>query len=488
MVKNLKLITILVSFLCVSSVLANEIIVGPYLHFEEPGTMIIRWQTLEPTGSVLEFNTDNANFFTYEELSRKNDHEVLIQGIEEGAKYQYFIFDQDGENYNSLSNQAEIDSFYFKTRPGDDEKLSMWVLGDPGVMGDPNMKRSLRKDQLRVKKGFFKYLEKNEVQDLDYIVALGDNAYHRGTWQEYKDGFFDPYAEHLFKYPLYSVFGNHDQGLDKKDEGHAPSARSYPEPYGVYYDLFELPDAKAYYSLDDKNAHLIFLDSTDSFWEDYDGSNYEIVWDHESSYGNKMLEWLKNDLKNNDKKWTVVFFHHPPFGESEDPEEKNHDLWKAWTNAYIVPLLHEYNVDLVLMGHIHNYQRSYPLQIKEISLDRSKLKPKSNFNKKKEAFQKKLMETMDSLNLPRFKAYESAYEKQSYIKEHDPIYVVMGSSGAAFKELPEITDPAFFKRGEVAGSALLEITEEKIDFKFIDKKAKVFDQFEIKDRLQDKID
>lgn len=61
-------------------------------------------------------------------------------------------------------------------------------------------------------------------------------------------------------------------------------------------------------------------------------------------------KWLKKVLDENDKKWTVVTFHHPIFSAStgrDNPELRAH--WK--------PLLDQYNVDLALQGHDHSYAR-----------------------------------------------------------------------------------------------------------------------------------
>ena len=485
MAKNIRLLILGFTLLQFSAVLANEIIIGPYLHFDSPQTMIVRWETLEPSPSILEYNIDGENFYTLEELSIKTKHEALIQGFEFDTNYQYRIFDkkyEDGEDkYIKLENQAKLNEFNFKTRPEDDDTLKLWVLGDPGVKGDPKLRRRVRRSQPKVKKAFFKYLKKNEInnKEIDYVVALGDNAYAKGTWEEYKNGFFTPYAGKLHSYYLYSVFGNHDQGLDKRGKGLAPSARSYPKPSGIYYDFFELPGNRAYYSVDEKHAHLIFLDTTDSLWEDYNGKNFEVVWSDKSKKRNRMLDWLKKDLKQNDKEWTVVFFHHPPFGQNEHPEEKLSDIWKAWTNAYIAPLLDEYKVDLVLTGHIHNYQRSYPISVERKDIDRSVLTERTNIKEEKRAFIEKNCAILDELKLPNYKPVVSSQSKRIYSKSDDPIYVIMGSSGAAFKNLPEKPSSVFFKAGKVAGSALLEINKEMIDFKFINKKAKVFDHLVI---------
>ena len=69
------------------------------------------------------------------------------------------------------------------------------------------------------------------------------------------------------------------------------------------------------------------------------------------------LKWLKEDLRraneDNTVLWTVVFFHQPPYASFSHKSRKDlRDSWGA--------LFDECNVDLVLNGHCHGYQRNYP--------------------------------------------------------------------------------------------------------------------------------
>ena len=399
---------------------ANKITLGPYLQQSGKDSVIVKWQTKKLAPSILEYSKDGENFYTIKENILKKEHELLLTGLDADTKYSYSIFalnkkkSKDG-SYKILENRDDAEQFQFSSLKEKPEIVSVWVLGDPGVRGDRKLGRKIHKTQLKVRKEFFNYLHANRIDDFEFIIALGDNAYSHGTLREYKKGFFEPYSEILPSYSVYSAFGNHDGGIDKKHMTY--SARSYPSPRGVYYDLFSLPGNEVYYSFDRGEVHFVFLDSFDSLWENLQSNNFEKVWTDKSSAPNKMLDWLKQDLKQNKKTWTVVCFHHPPFGQTELIDEKTQDIWKAWTNAYIAPVLHESNVDLVLMGHIHNYQRSYPLRLERNDLDRSKLKAKSKIKKDKKHFVEKYIKLLDELKLPRYLPIASSTEKKSYTKE-----------------------------------------------------------------------
>ena len=70
-----------------------------------------------------------------------------------------------------------------------------------------------------------------------------------------------------------------------------------------------------------------------------------------------MYTWLSNDLANNQQRWTVVYFHHPPYTMGTHNSDTDIQLINMRTN--IVPLLESYHVDLVLSGHSHVNERSY---------------------------------------------------------------------------------------------------------------------------------
>ncbi len=56
--------------------------------------------------------------------------------------------------------------------------------------------------------------------------------------------------------------------------------------------------------------------------------------------------------------WRIVYFHHPPYSYGTHGNT-------TWMHDEIVPLLEHHGVDLILSGHDHNFQRSYPLQAGE---------------------------------------------------------------------------------------------------------------------------
>jgi 3',5'-cyclic AMP phosphodiesterase CpdA len=74
-----------------------------------------------------------------------------------------------------------------------------------------------------------------------------------------------------------------------------------------------------------------------------------IVLDANRLNEESQTRWLRTQLRSARLDWTIVIMHQPPYSCSRggDPQVREH-----WA-----PLLEEYEVDLVISGHEHNYQR-----------------------------------------------------------------------------------------------------------------------------------
>ncbi len=297
---------------------------GPYLNMGTPSSAIVRWYTNNPTPSVLSYGTDPLNLDSTITLSADTrEHIVNVTGLEPDTKYYYSI---DGvPSYVNIPTDQ-----YFFTSPEKDAKADarIWVLGDFGV---------LLPTQFIV---YQDYLLRNAGQETDLWMWLGDNAYDKGTFAEYQTNVFAVYPQVLKNHMLLPSLGNHDVKACQTliDEG-------------PYFDMFSLPSqgeaggvpsgTEAYYSYDHGDIHFICLESTDN----------------NRMPGGKMLTWLKEDLQANTAKWTVAFWHHPPYSKGTHDSDTDGRMTEMRTE--VNPLLEKYGVDLVLTGHSHDYERSY---------------------------------------------------------------------------------------------------------------------------------
>jgi hypothetical protein len=151
-------------------------------------------------------------------------------------------------------------------------------------------------------------------QDPELVLALGDFSYSGDAdcWLE----LIEPIAD-----KTKIVMGNHE---DEDD----------------YMDFFGLENQ--YYSFNEKNVHFLALSTETDF-------------DEES----EQYAFAKQDLEKYSKDpfidWTIVFYHRYIYGSGSGLEEE-----KDFRETYH-PLFDKYKVDLALQGHLHVYERTYPI-------------------------------------------------------------------------------------------------------------------------------
>jgi acid phosphatase type 7 len=66
-----------------------------------------------------------------------------------------------------------------------------------------------------------------------------------------------------------------------------------------------------------------------------------------------MVTWLEQDLAANSRTCTLAYFHHPLFS-SESSSGGNSKMKPSWEALYAA------RADVVLNGHVHNYERFAP--------------------------------------------------------------------------------------------------------------------------------
>jgi len=150
----------------------------------------------------------------------------------------------------------------------------------------------------------------------DFIVQTGDQVAD-GTNEAQWDEFWQVAGDVLRTTAYYPSLGNH-------------------EKHGApYFRFFDLP---AEYSFDYGNIHFVALDSNRPETE------YEA-----------QKAWLRKDLQaHQDARWRVVFFHHTLYTCVDKPSRR---LESAERANHLEPILIAGNVQLVINGHDHDYQR-----------------------------------------------------------------------------------------------------------------------------------
>ena len=172
------------------------------------------------------------------------------------------------------------------------------------------------------------------------LVDNGEHAYQWRTWLNS----IKPLSANV---PLATTLGNHEMyTLDWKMR----------EPY-AYLNYFAVPPNgneifnRRYYSYDFGDVHYVVLDT--QLYESNHEDNHDT---HHPDLYDVQIQWLRQDLAANIKKWTVVLMHRDPFQYAFDRPGASRDVGFNEEGVLFMPIFDEFNVDLVLSAHLHSYR------------------------------------------------------------------------------------------------------------------------------------
>ncbi len=305
---------------------------GPYLQMGTPNSVVIRWRSADATNSKISYGLSAASLtFNVNDATAETNHEIQISGLTANTKYFYSI----GSSTQKLQGDTNN---YFITAPvvGTEKKTRIWVTGDCGNKST---------NQLNVLNQYQNFLGTGYT---DVWMLLGDNAYSSGLDNQYQTNFFDIYNKKMLKQTvLWPAPGNHDY------DNNVTNVNTHAV---AYYDVFTLPiaaqaggvasNSEAYYSYNYANIHFISLDSYGR-----DVNTYKLY----DTLGPQAI-WVKKDLAANKQKWTIVYWHHPPYTMGSHNSDTESELVRIRQN--FIQILERYKVDLILCGHSHGYERS----------------------------------------------------------------------------------------------------------------------------------
>lgn len=185
----------------------------------------------------------------------------------------------------------------------------------------------------------------------EFVVTAGDNYYGQATtFAQYDETTGQYYQQFIYPYvgiygagatrnKFWPTVGNHD----RDPVGNLP----------IHHQFYpELPNNGEYYDLVIGPIHLFIVDSG------YDSSQVNRQADGNTATS-KQGEWLHTKMAISTAKWKIVVFHHPPYTSTAtvlvDPEIVAGD----GTLSYIKLRwpFKDWGADLVINGHVHNYER-----------------------------------------------------------------------------------------------------------------------------------
>jgi hypothetical protein len=298
-------------------------------------------------------------------------------------------------------------------------------------------------------------------------IWLGDNVYDDGTDSEYQSKVFglSGFSDVFNWLPFYPTPGNHDYNEVWREStffGIPYSNIDLEDHEGPYYDIVDVPEQaeaggvpsqlEVFYSFDHGNTHFLSLNS-----EVYDFLNTSDGID-------RMKAWIEQDLLENDKLWTVAYFHQPPYSKGSHDSDGLLELVIKAMRERVVPLLEEFDIDLVVCGHSHVYERSHLIH--------------GHYGNSGSFDPQTMLMDGNGGNLA---------EGEPYLKDVLPttpdgtVYVVCGNSGSGNTD-GSMDHPVMVSNinGEgVYGSYIMDIYKNRLDGRFLNSDGSIGDHFTI---------
>lgn len=469
LVINLFTLSLLTSYL----VHAQQILVSPYLQPGNASTLskeqkTLIWQTDSIPGNYnVEFSLATAG----QKVSKAKVSVVKLY-LNNKTTFLYranltsLKFDSQ-YTYKVSSNNQSISEGYFSTRTKTKETKFV-VFGDCGA-GTPQQAEIAYQVSL---------------QKPQFVLVTGDNVYRSGLESEYRKNFFPYYnssettplsgAPLMKSIPFYMLVGNHDvygADFEKTQDGLA---------YFYYNDL-PLNGPLTELTVEAKGSAdqiKTFKSNTGSRFPrmsnfSFDQGNVHIVCIDANPYTNPLdptlVQWLAEDLKTSKAEWKIVSYHHPGFNSSK----AHYDYQQM---RLLSPVLEQLQVDLVLTGHVHNYQRSVPL----------------TFDPKRDSTGTRYVISPEGRVDGKF-TLDEKYDGIINTKPNGIIYIVSGAGGAPLYDPILSGNPELWKHdpqqnwvpfttkivSDIHSFTLIETSGKKLTLKQLDAKGIIFDEITV---------
>lgn len=292
---------------------------GPQLTRATRASMTLVWETDRPATAVVRYGSR----VPYDHEVKLGDADRLrqaaLQGLEPETRYFYEVSVRSADGQEMSSGPLT-----FKTAVREDSAFAFAVLGDTEARPHVNdrLAKAIWGDRP------------------DFLVLVGDltdggQQHHKFEWNlEYFLGM----NQLVGRVPVFPVPGNGESDLHWYRRYHALSqpGLAYSFRYG--------------------NAEFFMLDSNRPLGP-----------------GSEQFTWLDRELGASRARWKFVCHHHPVYSSDDDDHGDTYRETGGEGDANprsAVPLYEKHGVDLVFYGHIHAYERTWPMAEGRVNLQR----------------------------------------------------------------------------------------------------------------------
>ncbi len=294
---------------------ALSFLVPPYLQFGTQTSMVVMAETNRPTKLRVEYGENPPLAQAAEAAESRLIGEVQLTGLKPHTSYFYRVTATD-----EAGAQVVSPMFSLQTAPPPEMPWAFTVIGD--TQRNPQVTKKCAEGAYALRPNF--------------LLHCGDTVDNGHAKNQWIGDLLVPISTLSSRVPMFPVIGNHEQNSH------------------WYYDYFSLPAPEYYYTFHYGNSQFFMIDSNKPL--DPDSEQYQ---------------WLERELASSKATWKFTCHHHPCFSsdendygdhvKGEEGEGPEVYTWGDPNARKLTPLYEKYGVDIAWNGHIHLYERTWPI-------------------------------------------------------------------------------------------------------------------------------
>jgi len=250
--------------------------------------------------------------------------------------------------YYQIKGDSKVSSFVTAPKVGNTDPYNVLVVGDMGLVNSANTMRQMQ----------------SAMKSVDWFLQVGDLSYaddfylrkndtYEGSWNRWQD-LMTPITSAS---PYMTLPGNHECTCTEATPFLCPG---YQRNFTAYRQRFRMPSKESFgvqnlwWSMDYGNVHWIQINTETDYPNSPMGPG---TFYNAGPFGEQMV-WLLNDLQKAaanraNVPWIIVSGHRPLYSSGHENKP---------VIAAFEALLLKFNVDIFFAGHVHWYERTWPLQ------------------------------------------------------------------------------------------------------------------------------
>ncbi|KAE9616374.1 hypothetical protein Lal_00035134 [Lupinus albus] len=348
-------------------------------------------------------------------------HSAVMTGLKPSSIFSY----KYGSDLVGWSKQI-----LFSTPPagGAADELRFITYGDMGKTPlDDSEEHYIQPGALSVIKAITDDVNLNKVNS---IFHIGDISYATGFLAEW-DYFLQLISPVASKLSYMTAIGNHERDYIASGSVYITpdSGGECGVPYETYFPMPVASKDKPWYSIEQASIHFTIIST-----------------EHDWSQNSEQYQWMQKDMSSVNRvktPWLIFMGHRPMYTSSSGLFSTDTKFVEA-----VEPLLLENKVDLVLLGHVHNYERT-------CSVYQSVCKA---------------MPKKDAIGV-------DTYDNRNYVA---PVHAVIGMAGFTLDKFPDTVNNWSLKRISEYGYLRAHATRTDLNLEFVNSNTReVQDAFRI---------